>query len=77
MLLWKKDNFKFMSEFLKENKMYEFDAYDLYNKYLDDLGLENLNLPPASRVLEKIDPAAYYCGFIDFCDNEGIDVGSD
>ena len=52
----------------------EYEAEKLYNEYLDELGLEGLNLPPASVVLREVDPTAYDCGFADWCDSEDIEI---
>ena len=54
--------------------MNESEAYDLYDEMLDDLGVENLTLPPASKVLKECDEIAYDCGFSDWCDSEGIEI---
>lgn len=54
--------------------MTESEAEDLYNDYLDEIGIEHLNLPPASVVLKEVDPIQYDCGFADWCDAEDIEV---
>ncbi len=54
--------------------MTEYEAEQLYNNYLDEVGLESLNLPPASVVLKEVDPIQYNCGFADFCDAEDIEI---
>lgn len=58
----------------KMKTMTEAEAEDLYNDYLDELGLDELNLPSASVVLKEVDPTAYGCGFADWCDANGIEV---
>lgn len=49
-----------------------YEAEKLYDKYLDELGVANLKLPPASRVLELVDPVQYNVGLADFCSNNDI-----
>jgi len=42
---------------------------ELYDQWLDELRLEDLNLSlSTSYVLEQVDPTAYHCGFGDFTD---------
>jgi hypothetical protein len=55
-------------------KLTEHEAEELYDDYLDEVGVENLNLPPASVVLKEVDPIQYDCGFADFCDAEEIEI---
>ena len=56
----------------------EYEAEKLYNEYLDELGLDNLNnLPPASVVLKEVDRTAFDCGFSDWCDSEDIELEDD
>jgi len=54
-------------------------ARQMYNDYLDDLGLENLTstLPDASVVLKRCDEIAYNCGFNDFVDALQTDEATD
>ena len=54
--------------------MTEYEAETLYNEALDEMGIENLILPPAHIILKEVDPTMYDCGFADFCDAEGIEL---
>ena len=49
---------------------------DQYNAFLDEVGFDNLYLPPVHIVLKEIDPVQYEQGFLDYCDAEGIDTDS-
>lgn len=53
------------------------ETVDAYNEFLDEVyGITDIagNLFDAHRVLEKLDPIAYKCGWLDWCDSEGIDT---
>lgn len=54
--------------------MTESEAEERYNEALDEMGIENLILPPAHVVLKEVDSTMYDCGFADFCDAEGIEL---
>ncbi len=48
----------------------EDEAKEMYDDYLNEIGLDNLTaLPPASTVLKRVDEIAYNCGFNDFVSN--------
>lgn len=50
------------------------EAYDLYDSYLDELGLNNLISQSASIVLVDFDPIMYDCGFNDWLDGQDIEL---
>jgi len=54
--------------------MLENEALELYDEYLDGIGLEGFILPPASQVLKEVDSTQYDVGFADWCDAEGIEI---
>lgn len=59
--------------------MYETisETVDAYNNMLDEcfgaVNIAGLDYD-TSRALNELDPIAYKCGWIDWCDSEGIDT---
>jgi len=53
----------------------EKEAYKMYDEMLDELyPLDGINCNPFSILLKEGDPTAYQCGFVDWCDVEGINL---
>lgn len=55
--------------------MTEQEAIKQYNEMLNEMKVENLNLPMTTAgILKECDPIQYDCGFADFCNAEGIEL---
>lgn len=57
----------------------EWEAYRLYDECLDEQGdivIGTLTYRP-SMVLKEVDPTAYRCGFVDWCDSMDITTDPD
>ena len=55
----------------------EYELEQMYNEFLDDcyptVNVCGYDFNP-SRALKELDPTAYRCGFLDWCDQEGYDI---
>ena len=58
-------------------KYNEYELEQMYDEFLDEcyptVNVCGYDFDP-SRALKELDPTAYRCGFLDWCDQEGYDL---